>query len=164
MGSPAEQRALQFAVEKFRSVGCQEAFLMPIAVAAQVNTSSGNAVGILKGKTDRIILIGGHIDSSGPDIPGANDDGSGAACVLELARVLSQRQNSSTIVFCCWGGEEEGLRGSEYFVNHFDRIDSVALMVQAYSKSIPITKGLRPRAGLPKRHTRNSIQISVTPD
>jgi hypothetical protein len=130
MGSPAEQRALQFAVEKFRSFGCQETFLMPIAVAAQVNTSSGNAVGILKGKTDRIILIGGHIDSSGPDIPGANDDGSGAACVLELARVLSQRQNSSTIVFCCWGGEEEGLRGSEYFVNHFDRIDSVALMLQ----------------------------------
>jgi hypothetical protein len=130
MGSPAEQRTLQFAADKFKEFGCQEAYVMPMTVAAQVNTSSGIAVGVLKGSTGRIILIGGHCDSAGPDIPGANDDGSGAACVIELARVLSQRKHESTIVFCCWGGEEEGLRGSTYFVDHFDRIDSVALMIQ----------------------------------
>jgi Zn-dependent M28 family amino/carboxypeptidase len=130
MGSPAERRALDFAVARFRQYGCQEAYVMPIAVAAGVNTSSGVAVGILKGKTGRIIVIGGHMDSSGPDIPGANDDGSGAATVIELARVLGGRQHESTGLCCCWGGEEEGLRGSEHFVANYAGIDSVALMLQ----------------------------------
>ncbi len=130
MGSPAEQAALVFAVSKLGQYGCQESYVMPMAVADGVNTKSGIAVGILRGKTNRIIVIGGHIDTSAPEVPGANDDASGVACVIELARVLGKRQNESTIVFCCWGGEEEGLRGSKYFADHFTEIDSVALMIQ----------------------------------
>ncbi|MBI4419114.1 MAG: M28 family peptidase, partial [Ignavibacteriales bacterium] len=99
---------------------------------------SGVAVGVLKGATDRVIVIGGHIDSASPDIPGANDDGSGSAAVIELARVLklrndgsiSQRVNEATIVFALFGGEEQGLVGSRYFVKHFDRMDKVDLMLQ----------------------------------
>ena len=130
MGSPGEQRALDFAVAKFKEYGCQESYIMPFTVAEGVNTRSGVAVGILKGKTGRIILIGGHIDSSGPDVPGANDDGSGSACVMEIARVMGMREHNSTLVFCCWGGEEMGLRGSEYFVNNFPLMDSIDLMLQ----------------------------------
>jgi hypothetical protein len=130
MGSPAEQKAMEWATAKFREFGCQDAYIMPMAVAERVNTKSGIAIGVSKGKTNRIIIIGGHIDSSGPDVPGANDDGSGVACVLELARVLSKQQHQSTIMFCCWGGEEQGLRGSKYFVEHFDRLDSIDLMLQ----------------------------------
>jgi hypothetical protein len=130
MGSPAEQRALSFAAGKFRAYGCQEAYVMPMTDAAGTNTTSGIAVGVLKGKSDRIILIGGHIDSEGPEVPGANDDGSGAASVIELARVIGKKEHESTVVFCCWGGEEEGLRGSEFFVAHYPRINDVALMLQ----------------------------------
>jgi hypothetical protein len=130
MGSPAEQRALAYAVSKFAEYGCQESYVIPCTVAQGINTNSGIAVGVLKGNTGRIIVIGGHIDSAGPEIPGANDDGSGAACVMELARVLGRSRHESTLVFCCWGGEEEGLLGSDYFVDHFSLIDSVALMLQ----------------------------------
>ncbi|HUI65555.1 MAG TPA: M28 family peptidase [Bacteroidota bacterium] len=130
MGSPAEARGLAFAAERFKAYGCQEAYVMPMTEAAGVNTTSGIAVGILKGRSSRIILIGGHMDSEGPEVPGANDDGSGAASVIELARVIGKTQHQSTVVFCCWGGEEEGLRGSQYFVEHFPQIDSVALMLQ----------------------------------
>jgi hypothetical protein len=130
MGSPAEHRAMAFAVERFKQFGCQEAYVMPMTVASGVNTKSGVAIGILRGKTGRIIVIGGHIDSAGPDIPGANDDGSGAASVIELARVLSKTPHESTLMFCCWGGEEEGLRGSTFFTTAFDKIDSVDLMFQ----------------------------------
>jgi hypothetical protein len=129
MGSPAEQRAMQFAIEKFREYGCDTSYVLPMTVASNVNTKSGVAVGVKKGRTSRIIVIGGHIDSV-PDAPGANDDGSGTACVIELARVLNQRENESTIYFCCWGGEEQGLEGSTFFVEHFKDIDSVALMFQ----------------------------------
>ena len=43
----------------------------------------------------------------------------GAATVMEAARVLCQRQRQSTLVFCCFGGEEAGIEGSKYFVDHF---------------------------------------------
>ncbi len=136
MGSPNERRAMEFAVERFRRFGLQEAYIMPMmsvegdALSGSTNTNSGIAVGVLKGTSDRIIVIGGHIDSAGPDIPGTNDDGSGSATVIELARVLSQRKNESTLVFCLFGGEESGLRGSKHFVNQFGRLDKVALMLQ----------------------------------
>lgn len=130
MGSPAEHEAMMFAVDRLRQSGCQEAYIMPMAAADGVNTRSGVAIGVSRGRKDRIIIIGGHIDSAGPDIPGANDDGSGVACVLELARVLCKEPHQSTIMFCCWGGEERGLEGSKHFVEHFDRLDSVDLMLQ----------------------------------
>ncbi|MBI4428619.1 MAG: M28 family peptidase [Ignavibacteriales bacterium] len=136
MGSPNEQKAFEYALRKFKEFGLQEAYLMPMAsvqgdaLVGTTNTRSGIAVGVLRGTTSRIIVIGGHIDSAGPEIPGANDDASGSAVVLELARVLSKRSNTSTLVFCLFGGEEQGLRGSKYFVEHFSQIDRVVLMLQ----------------------------------
>jgi hypothetical protein len=135
MGSPNERRAMEFALAKFREFGLSEAYIMEMRRAendiseAAINTNSGVAVGILQGRTNRIIVIGGHIDSASPFIPGANDDGSGSATVIELARVLSKGAHESTIVFCLFGGEESGVCGSNHFVNHFPQINNVALMI-----------------------------------
>ncbi len=130
MGSPAEQQALAFAVEKFGTFGCDSAYVMPMTYTNRFNTSSDIAVGIKKGKSNRIIVIGGHIDTNGPEIPGADDNGSGAAVVLEAARVLCTKDLQSTFVFTLFGGEEQGLCGSEYFVDFFPHIESVMLMLQ----------------------------------
>lgn len=136
MGSPDEMRAMEFALAKFREFGFSDAYLMPMNVAGgealsrRVNTRSGIAVGVLKGKTDRIIVLGAHIDSALPEIPGTNDDGSGSATIIELARVLSQKRHESTIVFCLFCGEEQGLRGSRYFVDNFPNLQKVVLMIQ----------------------------------
>ena len=81
-----------------------------------------NIVATLKGTTDpaRVYVVGGHYDSinSNPrdgknDAPGANDDGSGTALVVELCRVMSQRRFAATIKFACYDGEEIGLLGSK---------------------------------------------------
>ena len=130
MGSSAEHRALEFAVWKFMEYGCDTAYIMTMNRSSRAITTSGIAVGIKRGAHQRMICIGGHIDSAGPEVPGADDDGSGASTVIELARVFGRRQMQSTLVFCCFGGEEQGLEGSRYFVDHFDDIDSVALMLQ----------------------------------
>ena len=68
---------------------------------------------------DRIIVVGGHYDSrptnvldATSDAPGANDDGSGTAVVLEMARVMSKYAFDATIVFIAYAGEEQGLFGS----------------------------------------------------
>ncbi|MCX6134671.1 MAG: M28 family metallopeptidase [Ignavibacteriales bacterium] len=136
MGSPNERRGMEFALSKFREFGLHEAYIMPMREypgfrgGTPTNTQSGVAVGVLRGATDRIIVLGAHMDSADPDVPGANDDGSGSAVILELARVLSQRVNESTIVFALFGGEEAGLQGSKYFVEHFPDLNRVALMLQ----------------------------------
>jgi len=69
--------------------------------------------------SDRIIVISGHYDSmpgsatdATTDAPGANDDGSGTAIVLELARVMSKYSFDATIVFMAVAGEEQGLLGA----------------------------------------------------
>ena len=130
MGSPAEHTALEFAAEKFRAYGCDTSYIMPMTRTSRANTNSGIAIGVKHGKSNKIILIGGHMDSVTPEVPGTDDDGSGSACVIELARVFGQRDNTSTLVFCCFGGEEEGLEGSQYFVDHFPEINNVVLMLQ----------------------------------
>jgi hypothetical protein len=130
MGSPAEHQAMEYALQKFKEYGCDTAYVMHMDATSRVNTNSGIAIGIKRGATKRMIVIGGHIDSVAPEVPGADDDGSGSATVMECARILGKRKMQSTILFCCWGGEEQGLEGSKYFVEHFSEMDSIALMLQ----------------------------------
>ncbi|MBS4028546.1 MAG: Zn-dependent exopeptidase M28 [Ignavibacteriales bacterium] len=130
MGSPAEQDALKYGVEKFLDYGCDTAYVMPMNRTSIYNTNSGIAIGIIRGTSKRIIVIGGHIDTVNPEVRGTDDDGSGSACVIELARVFAQREMTSTLVFCLFGGEEQGLQGSQYFVDNFENINDVAMMLQ----------------------------------
>lgn len=86
--------------------------------------SLGNAMAILKGtdpSDNRIFLISGHLDSRVTDVmnataaaPGANDDGSGVAAVLECARIMSSRRFGATIIFVAVSGEEQSLLGSGF--------------------------------------------------
>jgi len=83
-----------------------------------------NVVATLRGTDpddDRKILISAHLDSRAASdsdnigfAPGANDDGSGVAAVLELVRIMSQRKFPATIVFMAVSGEEHGLYGAKY--------------------------------------------------
>ncbi len=70
---------------------------------------------------NRVILISGHLDSRNSDAqdsinaaPGANDDASGVAVVLELARVMSSRSFPCTLIFMAVQGEEQGLLGARH--------------------------------------------------
>ncbi len=85
-----------------------------------------NVYAVLKGtdpaNSGRVYLVVGHYDSRPTNdqdteslAPGANDDGSGTAVVLECARVLSQQKFPGTIVFLAVAGEEQGLNGSRHF-------------------------------------------------
>ena len=72
-----------------------------------------------------VVIITGHIDSrvSDPlnatsDAPGANDDGSGSAAVLEAARIMSKHKFPGTIVYSLDSGEEQGLNGAKVIANY----------------------------------------------
>jgi hypothetical protein len=90
-------------------------------------TLLGNVVATLKGtdpNDNRIFLISGHLDNmrGSPtdrvgDAPGANDDASGCAAVIECARIMSKHNFSATIIFVTVSGEEQGLLGANFMAS-----------------------------------------------
>ena len=87
----------------------------------------GNVVATLKGadpNDNRIFIISGHLDTRRTDVmdrtgdaPGANDDGSGTAAVIECARIMSRHSFPATIIFVAVSGEEQGLFGSTFMAD-----------------------------------------------
>ena len=86
-----------------------------------------NAVAIQRGteRPNDVVIITGHIDSRVSDVmnatadaPGANDDGSGTAAVIEAARVLSKHKFAGTIVYAALSGEEQGLLGGKILADY----------------------------------------------
>ena len=86
-----------------------------------------NALAIQRGTTrpNDVVIISGHIDSRVSDVmdiskdaPGANDDGSGTAAVIEAARVLSRHKFAGTIVYAVLSGEEQGLLGGKILADY----------------------------------------------
>lgn len=77
--------------------------------------------GVMPEAAGRIYLVMGHLDSrngdamdASGDAPGANDDASGVAVALELARVLADARLDSTVIFVATSGEEQGLLGARH--------------------------------------------------
>src|SRR5688500_15995017 len=90
-------------------------------------TKVTNVFAIQPGSVDpnRVVIISGHIDSrvtdpmnATSDAPGANDDGSGTAAVIEAARVLSRYKFPMTIVYAALSGEEQGLLGGKILADY----------------------------------------------
>ncbi len=135
-----------------------------------------NVMAVLPG-TDakRLVVMSGHYDSipSSPmdaekDAPGANDDASGTAAVLEAARLLGGLRPRATLVFLCVAGEEQGLLGAKAQAEEWKAAEmEVAAMftmdivggavgqsglhepwrLRVFSEGVPSGKGARPVIG-----------------
>ncbi|WP_022893318.1 M20/M25/M40 family metallo-hydrolase [Agromyces subbeticus] len=70
------------------------------------------------GRTDRTVVVGGHLDSVAEG-PGINDNGSGTAAILETALAMAELgiEPQNRVRFAFWSGEEDGLIGSSYYVS-----------------------------------------------
>jgi Zn-dependent M28 family amino/carboxypeptidase len=70
------------------------------------------------GRDDRVVVVGAHLDSV-PEGPGSNDNGSGSAAILEIARQISKLhiRPRNKLRFAWWGAEEAGLFGSLFYVS-----------------------------------------------
>jgi hypothetical protein len=141
LGSLDELSAFEKQVAS-RPAGTNIVIKNPVNATAQLKismlkkqTEGYNVIGILEG-TDPIlkseaIVIGAHYDhlghggegslavNSNEIHHGADDNASGTSAVLELGRLFSaEKKNKRTIIFIAFSGEEEGLLGSDYYVNH----------------------------------------------
>ncbi|HKD97820.1 MAG TPA: M20/M25/M40 family metallo-hydrolase [Micromonosporaceae bacterium] len=100
-----------------------QSFVQPPGPRIPTATTITNCITTLHGDTspDRIYVVTGHLDSRVTDVlnftsdaPGADDDGSGVAVVLELCRILATQHTEATIILATVTGEEQGLFGSAF--------------------------------------------------
>jgi hypothetical protein len=104
----------------------KQSFVQPAGPRIPTPTTITNVIATLQGTAspERFYVVTGHLDSRVTDVlnftsdaPGADDDGSGVAVVLELARIFATRQFPGTLVFGIVCGEEQGTFGSIFMAN-----------------------------------------------
>ncbi|MFH1336010.1 MAG: M20/M25/M40 family metallo-hydrolase, partial [Candidatus Zixiibacteriota bacterium] len=116
-------RARDWIYQKFVSFGIDSLWLHYY----NYDSPQYNVVAVVPGtvQPDKVIVVGGHYDSvvygSGTDpyvwAPGADDNGSGTAATLEMARIITQHPLPVTVMFVPFAQEEQGLIGSYYFAS-----------------------------------------------
>lgn len=114
VGSEGNRQAVEWVIEQFKSFGLEvrsECF-------STWNGQACNAIAYKPGKTaNKKYVVMGHIDTVGRAFAGADDNGSGVAGVLELARILSSQETQYGIEFVAVNAEEIGIVGSNDYVN-----------------------------------------------
>jgi hypothetical protein len=111
-------QAQNWIADEFESMGL-EVELMNFSMPG--GSASDNVIATLTGTLypQEYVVVGAHYDSysNSGAAPGADDNASGTAGVLEIARIMSQYSFDRTLVFCAFSGEEYGLYGSEAYAN-----------------------------------------------
>jgi hypothetical protein len=116
--------AESYLIQKFLSFGYTDVRTDTFLVSSQ---AGGHNIICTKHGTfepDNVIVVGAHFDSFSQDsdpmiyAPGGDDNASGVAGVLEIARVVAGLPSQKTIVFIAFDGEEVGLQGSHYYAQH----------------------------------------------
>ena len=157
-GTPGNDSAAAFAARRYASLGLlalAAGYLQPFDARSAMLAHAGglasvrtqNVVAFLPGRDPRfrgqVIVLGAHIDHLGrstigaldPEAGdairnGADDNASGTAAILELARLLTARPTRRGVLFVNFSGEELGVLGSQYFVEHSPvPIDSIVAML-----------------------------------
>jgi Zn-dependent M28 family amino/carboxypeptidase len=112
----------------------------PAGTTARVTTSTESEIRpttnvfaeTTRGATDSVLMVGAHLDSVAAG-PGINDNGTGSAAILEVARLIAKVRTEQTIRFAWWGAEELGLLGSEFYVADLQATDPAELdRISAY--------------------------------
>lgn len=109
--------------QKLLDASKQGAVKVKIDSDAQVTKKvAHNIIASKPGTNGKTIVLGGHYDTVAA-APGAIDNGSGTAVLIELARVLAKRETKSTLHFIAFDAEEYGLIGSRYYADHLSDSD-----------------------------------------
>ena len=118
-----------------------------VTVEGEIRTTN-NVLAELPGRrnNDTVIMAGAHLDSVTAG-PGINDNGSGSAALLETAIQMAENRPRNTVRFAWWGAEEEGLLGSEFYVDDlsFDEQLEIELVPQLRHGRLDELRALHPR-------------------
>ena len=116
VSKPGNKLAGEYLFNMYRSFGYEPEYQW-FEPRGALGGQSANVIATLKGTAnpELVYVVSSHYDSNASS-PGADDDSSATAALLEAARVLAKRPMPATIVFASFTGEESGLLGSREFV------------------------------------------------
>lgn len=140
-GTPGNHRAQAFITARFRELGLKPAgqtyeqkfsfvhrsivgTVMPGRPAKTAYPDATNLAGVVRGtaRPDDILMVTAHYDhlgvKNGALYPGADDNASGVATLLQVAAYVAAHPARHSVVFVAFDGEEQGLEGAKYFVAH----------------------------------------------
>lgn len=147
IGTEGEQKASEYLAKEFEKIGLEpkgtEGYFQPFTVSKPSNpheeavigtdgegVTGRNVVAFLDKKSDKTIVIGAHFDHLGMGGQGslhrgdsaihngADDNASGTAALLALAKILKHEELQTNVLFIAFSGEENGLWGSNYYVKN----------------------------------------------
>lgn len=127
IGTKGGKMAADFIIKRFQELGLKafnDDYTQKFSFSDKKGTTYNgqNIVGYIKGETDKAIVISAHYDHlgiiNGEIYNGADDNASGTCGLLAFAEYFSKHQPKHTLIFVAFDGEEEGLQGSKYFVDH----------------------------------------------
>lgn len=170
-GTPENQAVTKSVFDKLETMGyvVSEVCYRP-SVCSVIADKKGRS------KPSEVLLVLAHLDSVGKEFAGADDNASGTATLLEIARVLKDYDNEKTVRFLVTNGEELGLKGSEHYVGLLkDRgeIQQISLAVNmdmvGYNKNGIVELETNPNlealakwyAGLASRYTKLKTKITL---
>lgn len=133
-GTPVDAAAARWVGDELRGLGLEVAEQRFQAYGFAGVTDWGrydgiNVVGVQRGAVPDALVFGAHRDVVATTRQGADDNGSGTATLLELARALTATPHHYTYVFVSFGAEEVGLAGAAYFADHWPDLPRVRLML-----------------------------------
>jgi glutaminyl-peptide cyclotransferase len=178
-GSPGSARAQQYLIgqlQKYKIKIEQQDFLASTPNGA---ISMKNIVAIIPGRLDQIVILGGHYDTKwmpNVNFVGANDGGSSAGLLLEIARVLAQDKRGCTVWAVFFDGEEairqwsssDSLYGSRYFVNSLKsrnlvgKIKAMALLDMIGDKDLVLEKDVSSTGWLMDRVFQSARELGYS--
>jgi Zn-dependent M28 family amino/carboxypeptidase len=97
---------------------------MSVTATSEIRQTTNVIAESTAGRSDRVVVVGAHLDSV-PGGPGINDNGSGSAAILEIARQIAALGITprNRLRFAWWGAEEAGLFGSQHYVDNLTKRD-----------------------------------------
>ena len=129
-GSDGETKAAQYIASAFKAIGYAPETQPFTAPSGDQSVTSDNVVAVKTGTSSQEIIVGAHYDSTDAG-PGADDNASGVAVMLEVAKLVQAAQTPYTIRFIAFGAEESGSLGSFAYLNQMsqDEFQNVIVMI-----------------------------------
>lgn len=116
VGTEDNQNAVERTAARFRDMGYETKKICYIPEACSIVAEKKGSL-----LNKQVLLVMGHIDSVGESFAGADDNASGVAVMLEMARVLKDYSNKKIIRFFITNGEEANLLGSKHYVRLLEK-------------------------------------------
>ena len=128
-GTAGEEKAARHIIGEMRRAGLQ-----PVVQPFQGHGTTGrNVVAVVPGTANEAVIIGAHYDHLGTDgkkvFCGADDNASGTAVVIEMARRFAKKPAKRTVILVAFSGEEMGILGSRHYVNNPPALETPVAMI-----------------------------------